>query len=407
MQNNAISVKQLNFYVKSLLEGDKNLVNIAVFGEISNFKNHYSSGHWYFSIKDNDAAIRCVMFKGNAQRVNFSVSDGMKVVLKGRVSLFEKDGQYQFYAEEMYPLGIGDITAQFELLKSKLSAEGLFDPENKRKLPKFPKRIAVITSETGAAVQDILNILSRRWPVAEIILCPVSVQGELAVPQMIDALDRVYNLADVDVIIIGRGGGSIEDLWAFNSEDLARKIYESPVPVISAVGHETDFTICDFVADLRAPTPSAAAELAVPDILEITDKLDNSKSILKNFLSSKYNYCLAVLEKIENSSFLKNPNFLIEQKEQLIDNISQRLLNSFDKNVNSFTANFEKCVAKLDALSPLKVITRGYAVAQKNGKTISSVNEININDNINLIFNDGNINCKVNEIIKEKNYAKN
>ena len=295
MQQSAISVKQLNFYVKSLLEGDKNLVNIAVFGEISNFKNHYSSGHWYFSIKDNDAAIRCVMFKGNAQRVNFSVSDGMKVVLKGRVSLFEKDGQYQFYAEEMYPLGIGDITAQFELLKSKLSAEGLFDSENKRKLPKFPKRIAVITSETGAAVQDILNILSRRWPVADIILCPVSVQGEFAVPQMIDALDRVYNLADVDVIIIGRGGGSIEDLWAFNSEDLARKIYESPVPVISAVGHETDFTICDFVADLRAPTPSAAAELAVPDILEITDKLDNSKSILKNFLSSKYNYCLAVL----------------------------------------------------------------------------------------------------------------
>ncbi len=407
MQQSAISVKQLNFYVKSLLEGDKNLVNIAVFGEISNFKNHYSSGHWYFSIKDNDAAIRCVMFKGNAQRVNFSVSDGMKIILKGRVSLFEKDGQYQFYAEEMYPLGIGDITAQFELLKSKLSAEGLFDPENKRKLPKFPKRIAVITSETGAAVQDILNILSRRWPVAEIILCPVSVQGELAVPQMIDALDRVYNLAEVDVIIIGRGGGSIEDLWAFNSEDLARKIYESPVPVISAVGHETDFTICDFVADLRAPTPSAAAELAVPDILEITDKLDNSRSILKNLLSSKYNYCLAVLEKIENSRFLKNPNFLIEQKEQLIDNISQRLLNSFDKNLNSFTANFEKCVAKLDALSPLKVITRGYAVAQKNGKTISSVNDININDNINLIFNDGNINCKVNEIIKEKNYAKN
>lgn len=407
MQNNAISVKQLNFYVKSLLEGDPNLVNIAVFGEISNFKNHYSSGHWYFTIKDNDAAIRCVMFKGNAQRVKINVSDGMQVVLRGRVSLFEKDGQYQFYAEEMHPLGIGDITAQFELLKAKLLAEGLFDAENKRKIPEFPKRIAVVTSETGAAVQDILNILSRRWPIAEVVLCPVAVQGELAVPQMLSTLDRVYRLSDVDIIIIGRGGGSIEDLWAFNSEELARKIYESPIPVISAVGHETDFTICDFVADLRAPTPSAAAEIAVPDVTEITHKLNSYNLTLKNLLNARFKLSAAIFKNIENSSILKNPLYLIEQKEQLLDNLSQNLKYQFENNFNNFSKNFENCVAKLDALSPLKVISRGYTVAKINDKTVASVNDLDIDDSLELILKDGTIDCLVKEIKKEKLYAKN
>lgn len=407
MQNNAISVKQLNFYVKSLLEGDQNLANIAVFGEISNFKNHYSSGHWYFTIKDNDAAIRCVMFKGNAQRVKINVSDGMQVVLRGRVSLFEKDGQYQFYAEEMYPLGIGDITAQFELLKAKLLAEGLFDAENKRKIPEFPKRIAVVTSETGAAVQDILNILSRRWPIADVVLCPVAVQGELAVPQMLSTLDRVYNLPNIDVIIIGRGGGSIEDLWAFNSETLARKIYESPIPVISAVGHETDFTICDFVADLRAPTPSAAAEIAVPDVTEITHKLNSYNLTLKNLLNARFKLSAAIFKNIENSGILKNPLYLIEQKEQLLDNLSQNLKYQFENNFNNFSKNFENCVAKLDTLSPLKVISRGYTVAKINDKTVASVNDLDIDDSLELILKDGTIDCLVKEIKKEKLYAKN
>lgn len=407
MQNTAISVKQLNFYVKSLLEGDKNLVNVTVFGEISNFKNHYSSGHRYFTIKDNDAAIRCVMFKGNAQRVNFAVNDGMKVILKGRVSLFEKDGQYQFYAEEMYPLGIGDITAQFEMLKNKLLKEGLFDTESKRKLPEFPKRIAVITSETGAAVQDILNILSRRWPISEIVLCPVAVQGELAVSQMVDALDRVYALNNIDVIIIGRGGGSIEDLWAFNSETLARKIYESPIPVISAVGHETDFTICDFVADMRAPTPSAAAELAVPDINDILGKIITQKSTLKTLLGNKYDYCKAVLNSIKNSSYFSNPLYLIDKKEQLLDMLSQNLQQVFENNFKNQQFALQTCAAKLDALSPLKVISRGYAVAKQENQTVTSVDGLNVNDSIDIVLKDGTLNCSINNIKKEKLYAKN
>ena len=266
---NSLSVKQLNFYVRSLIEGDAILNNVTVLGEISNFKNHYQSGHFYFTLKDSDAAVRCVMFKAYAQQIKFKPSDGMKVLLKGRVSLYEKDGQYQFYAEEMLEDGIGDITRKFNEIKDKLSMEGLFDTSSKRPIPKFPKRIAVVTSDTGAAVEDILNILSRRWKTSEIIMCPVAVQGKCAVPEICSTLERLYCLSDIDVIIIGRGGGSIEDLWAFNEEALARKIYESPIPVISAVGHETDFTICDFVSDLRAPTPSAAAEFATPDGAEI------------------------------------------------------------------------------------------------------------------------------------------
>ena len=275
MPENVIGVKQLNLYVRSLLEGDVRLLNISVLGEISNFKNHYSSGHWYFTLKDNDASIRCVMFRGNASKVNFDVSDGLQVIIRGRVSLYEKDGQYQFYAEEMMAAGIGDISLKFNQTKEKLEKEGLFDQSSKRAIPKFPKRIAVVTSPTGAAVRDIFNILSRRWPVADIVMCPVSVQGELAVPEMLTALNRLYNINNIDVAIIGRGGGSIEDLWAFNEEIVARAIYECKTPIISAVGHEIDFTIADFVADLRAPTPTGAAEMAVPTIADVKTLIDN------------------------------------------------------------------------------------------------------------------------------------
>ncbi|MBO4433606.1 MAG: exodeoxyribonuclease VII large subunit, partial [Clostridia bacterium] len=266
MENTAITVKQLNTYVKNLLESDVHLTYLSVSGEISNFKNHYSSGHWYFTLKDKDAQVRCVMFNSYASRVAFEVEDGAQVILKGRVSLYERDGQYQFYAEEILPLGEGDLALAFNRLKDKLQKEGLFDPEHKRPLVRFPGKIAVITSDTGAAVRDIINILSKRYPICDVLLCPVAVQGDLAAKSMIDALKIVYTRDDVDTIIIGRGGGSLEDLWAFNDESLARKIFESPIPVISAVGHETDFTICDFVADIRASTPSHAAELAVPDI---------------------------------------------------------------------------------------------------------------------------------------------
>ena len=394
---NSLTVRQLNLYVKSLIEGDVRLNYVTVLGEISNFKNHYASGHLYFTLKDKDAQIRCVMFKGFAQYVKFNIKDGMQVVLRGRVSIYEKDGQYQFYAQEMHELGCGDIALQFEQIKERLSKEGLFDSENKRPIPKFPKRIAVITSDTGAAVQDILNILSRRWPISEILLCPVAVQGENAVGDMLTALENVYNLNNCDTIIIGRGGGSIEDLWAFNNEQLARKIYESPIPVISAVGHETDFTICDFVADLRAPTPSAAAELAVPDIAEVSLKINSLVSSLKSSLISKYQLNKLKLDSLVNSNCFKNPiNTIIGTKSETTDILTDRLLTKYSNILSKNETRLVGCVSKLDALSPLKVLSRGFSVAEHNGKILKSVSLVEAGDSITLKLTDGKLNCMVN-----------
>lgn len=394
---NSLTVRQLNLYVKSLIEGDVRLNDITVIGEISNFKNHYASGHLYFTLKDKDAQIRCVMFKGFAQYVKFNIQDGMQVVLRGKVSIYEKDGQYQFYAQEMHELGCGDIALQFEQIKERLSKEGLFDSENKRPIPKFPKRIAVITSDTGAAVQDILNILSRRWPISEILLCPVAVQGENAVGDMLTALENVYNLNNCDTIIIGRGGGSIEDLWAFNNEQLARKIYQSPIPVISAVGHETDFTICDFVADLRAPTPSAAAELAVPDIAEISLKINGLVSSLKSSLISKYQLNKLKLDSLLNSNCFKNPiNTIIGTKSETTDILTDRLLTKYSNILSKNETRLVGCVSKLDALSPLKVLSRGFSVAEHNGKILKSVSFVEAGDSITLKLTDGKLNCTVN-----------
>ncbi|MGI6279236.1 MAG: exodeoxyribonuclease VII large subunit [Acutalibacteraceae bacterium] len=401
MQSKALTVRQLNFYVKSLLEGDPRLSNICVIGEISNLKSHYSSGHIYFTLKDSDAAIRCVMFRSFAARVKFAPQDGMQVVLRGRASLYEKDGQYQFYAEEMLAAGQGDIALQFEQTKAKLEAEGLFNPETKRRLPKFPKRIAVITSSSGAAVQDIMNILARRWPIAEIVLCPVSVQGESAVPEMLDTLDRLYRLSGIDLAIIGRGGGSIEDLWAFNSERLARKIYESPFPIISAVGHETDFTICDFVSDLRAPTPSAAAELAVPDKAEILSLLTKTAAHLKTLLSSRKDYAKARLEACISSHFFKNPkDAFIYKNAETLDRLSDRLLASIKNKLDLAELALSKKAVILDALSPLKTISRGFAAVKKDGRIISTVENLNERDNIELIFADGKAECEVKKITR-------
>lgn len=392
-----VTVKQLNLFVKSLIEGDMRLQDIFVVGEISNFKNHYASGHLYFTLKDNDASIRCVMFRGYAQKVKFQPYDGLKVILRGRVSIYEKDGQYQFYAEDMLPDGMGDISLAFEQIKERLSKEGLFDIESKRSIPNFPKRIAVITSPTGAAVQDIMNILHRRWRLCDILLCGVSVQGENAVPEMLEALDKVYTRGDCDLIIIGRGGGSIEDLWAFNSEELARKIYESPIPVISAVGHETDFTICDFVSDLRAPTPSAAAELAVPDLMEISRDLNTKVSILKRLLEGKLETKKAKFEVFENSSVLKKPIIsIIENRCQRIDELYDCLVNTFKQKVNQYQSQLLLNAASLDALSPLKVLSRGFSVAQIGKKIIKSKNDVKVGDTFSLRLNDGTLNCKVN-----------
>lgn len=402
MNISALTVKQLNLYVRSLLEGDPRLANVLVQGEISNFKNHYASGHFYFTLKDSEATIRCVMFRTNASRLKFEFQDGMQVILRGRVSIYEKDGQYQFYCEEAYPSGIGDIAMQFEQTKAKLEADGLFDADNKRPIPKFPKCIAVVTSDTGAAVQDILNILSRRWDLAEIILCPVSVQGENAVGEMIDALERVYNLNRADVIIIGRGGGSKEDLYAFNSESLARKIYESPVPVISAVGHETDFTICDFVADLRAPTPSAAAELAVCDKAEISMRLENYKTSLSNLLKAKYNLNRIKLDSVLNSPVFKNPqDFFISNRYIQLDRFEETLKRSASLKVDSLNLKTLSLAERLDVLSPLKVMARGFTAVQKDGKTVNSVKNFNIGDKLELTFYDGKAKADITEIFKE------
>lgn len=397
MDIRAITVKQLNFYVKSLLEGDVRLQSAAVTGELSNFKSHYASGHLYFTLKDADAAIRCVMFRSFAAQIPFVPKDGMQVVLVGRVSLYEKDGQYQFYAEQMLPVGEGDLAREFERIKARLEAKGLFDPQNKRPLPKFPQKIAVVTSETGAAVRDILNILSRRWPVAEIIMCPVSVQGAAAVPEMLDALDRIYRLNGIDIIIIGRGGGSAEDLNEFNSEALAVKISESPIPVISAVGHETDFSISDFVADLRAPTPSAAAELAVPDSEEMVKRLQKYESLLKAALTGKYNYSLARLDKACSTVFKRPEDYIINMRAERADRAAEGLTNAFAFLLNKNEARLGTAAAGLDALSPLKVLSRGYAVALKDGKTLKTAAELQKGDSINLKFADGAAVCKVQE----------
>lgn len=399
MLKSALTVRQLNLYVRSLIEGDARLSNVLVSGELSNFKNHYASGHLYFTLKDREASIRCVMFRSFAERIKFKPLDGLKVVLRGRVSIYEKDGQYQFYAEEMLPEGVGDIALGFEQVKAKLETEGLFDQSTKRPLPKFPKRIAVVTSDTGAAVKDIMNILSRRWSLAEIVLCSVAVQGEQAVPEMLSALDRLYSLSGIDVIIIGRGGGSAEDLWAFNSEQLARKIYESPVPVISAVGHETDFTICDFVADLRAPTPSAAAELAVPDINEISSKLNRYENSLKSFLENKYQFSFTRLEALLNAFCMKNPtDFIVGRSYERLDRLTDKLSQAANRTLDSADRSFVSLTARLDALSPLKVLSRGYAAVSKDNGTVSSVTQAQKGDILDVSLTDGTLIC----VVKDK-----
>lgn len=398
MERSVLSVKQLNMYVKSLIEGDARLAFISIKGEISNFKNHFSSGHFYFTLKDNDAAIRCVMFRAYASAVKFRPEDGMEVILTGRVSIYERDGQYQFYAEEMHNAGQGDISVQFEQIKKKLAEEGLFDEESKRPIPKFPENIAVVTSNTGAAVQDIMNILSRRYPLARVIMCPVAVQGELAVPDMVNTLERIYALNNVDLIIIGRGGGSIEDLWAFNSEALARKIYESPIPVISAVGHETDFTICDFVADLRAPTPSAAAELAVPNSAELKNKIEKLQSNMCSLLRAKYNYCATRFDAVTASPMLKKPlDALIFDRYEHLDKLSEKIFTLTEKKINEREKQFSLLSSVLETLSPLKVINRGYAVAEANGEIVKSIYQVKIGDSLNLRLNDGRLTCQITE----------
>lgn len=392
-----VTVKQLNIYVKSLLEGDPRLSDILVLGEISNFKNHYSSGHWYFTLKDNDSSVRCVMFRSCASRVAFCPADGMSVILRGRASVYEKDGQYQFYAEEMYEYGRGELAARFELVKRRLEEEGLFDPSGKRRLLKYPRRIAVITSDTGAAIQDITNILKKRYPVCDVVLCPVLVQGESAPSDMTAMLDRVYAIDGIDTIIIGRGGGSAEDLAAFNDEFLARKICESPVPVISAVGHETDFTICDFAADVRASTPSHAAELAVPDMAEMLSDISDKAMHIKIAMKRIYDLVSFRYNAVISSKSLYRPESLIERRMQSLDMINDKILNAEKTRFAEFSARLSQAAVHLDALSPLKIMSRGFVAAEMGGRMLKSVSSVSENDNIKLTFCDGTADCTVNK----------
>ena len=390
MENKKVlTVTQLNMYVKSILDSNTVLNDVYIQGEISNFTNHYKSGHLYMSIKDETGIIKAVIFRQYASSLNFTPKSGMKVIVRGRVSLFERDGTYQLYITAMRQAGLGDLQLAYEQLKAKLQKEGLFDTEKKKMLPKIPSRVAVITSPTGAAVQDIFNILKRRFPIVNVIMCPVQVQGELAAPQLIEAVKQVNEKNCADVIIIGRGGGSIEDLWAFNDETLAREIYKSKIPVISAVGHETDFTICDYVADRRAPTPSAAAELAVPDRDDLIIRFDRLKSNLKNSLTRTFKQNELKFESLMNKQCMKNPYFSITVKGQEVDLLENRMIKSFERIYSQSNASFLKVASKLNSLSPTNVLLRGYSVVYKDDKIISSKDDVSKGDEIKLNFSDG------------------
>lgn len=404
MSENVLSVKQLNFYVKALLESNSRLAYISVSGEISNFKPHFQSGHWYFTLKDAEAAVSCVMFKGANSRVLFSPENGISVVASGRISLYEKDGRYQLYVEEMHASGDGDIALAYRQVKEKLEKEGLFDIESKRKLPQLPKKIAVVTSETGAAVRDIISITARRYPICQIVLCPVSVQGEAALSQMLKTLDRVYMLEDLDAIIIGRGGGSAEDLMVYNNELLARKIYESPVPVVSAVGHETDFTICDFVADIRAATPSAAAELTVPDGEQLLYRIDLMRAALVSALNRAYGNSKACFGTLETRG-IKAYTDLITSKNLSVRALTDRLKASVATVCLKNEADCKAMISSLEALSPLKILSRGYAAISNESGIVKSTSDLKVGDKIIVAFSDGKLNCNIENIITEEAYA--
>ncbi len=390
-----VTVSQLNTYIRSRMEEDPALQSLFVVGEISNFTDHYRSGHLYLSLKDEKSVIRAVMFAQYARRLRFRPEDGMKVIARGHVGVYEANGQYQLYIEDMQPDGLGALNLAFEQLKQKLEKEGLFAQERKKPLPKYPERIGVITSPTGAAVQDITTILARRFPLAEIVFCPVLVQGEGAAPQIVKALEEMNRRQAADVIILGRGGGSLEDLWAFNEESVARAVAASQIPVISAVGHETDFTICDFAADCRAATPSAAAELAVPDQLAL-------KAFLLSVEGSLVRQVLGILERsrqrldeLVGRSPLMQPQKLFGEPANRLQQLQEALERAARGAVSEKRHAFSLQAEKLQALSPLAVLGRGYSIAEKEGALLKSVKEVRPGDTIRAHLRDGYMDCTV------------
>ncbi len=393
-----VTVSQLNTYLRSKMEADPLLSQIFVVGEISNFTNHYKSGHLYFSLKDDRAVVKAVMFAQHARRLRFVPENGMKVLVRGRISIYEAGGQYQIYAEDMQPDGLGALNMAYEQLKKKLEAEGLFAQERKKTLPLYPQRIGVITSPTGAAVHDILSILARRFPVAEVVFCPVLVQGEGAAPQLVRALRQMNRYGGVEIIIIGRGGGSLEDLWAFNEESVARAVADSRVPVISAVGHETDYTICDFVADVRAPTPSAAAELAVPEQTEILFTLRYQQRRMTQNLRAMLESQRQRLDYLLLSSPLQRPELLTAEKKEALAALWERLQRAEQALADEKKKELQQAAEHLQALSPLAVLGRGFSVVYgRDHQPLKSARDVERGERLEIILSDGTLLAKVEE----------
>lgn len=393
--NRVFSVSDINNYIKQLVSNDGILSGLSVRGEISNFKHHYT-GHMYFTIKDENSVLKCVMFKSQASLLKFAPQNGNKVIVSGYVSVFERDGQYQLYASDMQPDGLGSLHLAFEQLKAKLQEEGLFDAAIKKKLPLLPQSIGVVTSSTGAVIRDIINVTYRRHSRMKLVLYPVAVQGAQAAGQVASAIEKLNRYGRVDVIIVARGGGSLEELWAFNEEVVARSIHASRIPVISAVGHETDFTICDFVADMRAPTPSAAAELAVPDLEVLRYKLQNYSVRMKGALVKKLNLCETQLQKIKTRPVFQKPFDRLNQYRLKLDNDIKHLFRNNEMLTKDKKAQFALLAGKLDALSPLKIIERGYSVVRDvNSSVVSSIAQISEGDMLEISLKDGKANCSV------------
>ena len=394
MEYKAISVTELNSYIKNKIADDEYLNNILIKGEISNFKHHYT-GHMYFTLKDDNSLIKCIMFKSYTSNLKFVPKDGMSVLAFGTVSVFERDGVYQLYCKAMQEDGMGSLYAAYEELKAKLEKEGLFSKEHKKQLPVMPKVIGVLTSNTGSVIKDIINVSTRRNPNVYIRLLPVPVQGPGAAEQIADKIRIMNEKKLADVLIIGRGGGSLEDLWPFNEEIVARAIYDSEIPIISAVGHETDFTIADFVADLRAPTPSAAAELAVPDIFEVKQKIINYQDRSKLALKKKIEIMKLRFEKIMKSRIFTDPMRKVMDNSIILDDYMKRLENAMKEIKTEKKNKYTELVTKLDSISPLKTLIRGYSLTEKDGKIIKRATQIDKGDIITIKFSDGEKNAEI------------
>lgn len=395
------TVSELNTAVKGILEADPRLARVLVRGELSNFTNHYKSGHLYMTLKDEKSAVRAVMFASSAKKLAFAPESGMKVVVEGRLALFERDGNVQLYLTDMQPDGVGALHLAYEQLKQKLEAEGLFDPARKRPLPKTPLHVGVVTAPTGAAVRDIIQVLGRRFPAAEVTLYPVLVQGEGAPPQIVQAIEWFDRQGAADLLIVGRGGGSIEDLWAFNDEGVARAIAACRIPVISAVGHETDFTIADFVADLRAPTPSAAAELAVPDRLTLRQRMLNVNARMAQLVLQKTGMGRERLRMLSQRRVFQSPMNYVEDRRLAADTLSRRMEQAAQAGLGRKKQHLSLLAGTLSALSPLKVLERGYAIATRQGRPLSDAAQLTAGDSVALRFARGTATAMVTEIQQE------